>query len=71
MDKPNQIPDWENSKIFGINKELAHSTLNSLDNKENSKKKREESRYYKTLNGIWKFNWVEKPADRPINFFDI
>ena len=71
MNKPNRITDWENSKVFNINKEPAHSTLISFDSLENSKKNREESQYYKTLNGIWKFNWVEKPADRPVNFYDV
>jgi len=71
MDKQNQIPDWENSKIFNKNKEPAHSTLISYDSLENSKKNREESQYYKSLNGIWKFNWVEKPSDRPVNFYDV
>ncbi len=71
MDKPNQIPDWENSRIFKINKEPAHSTLISFDSLENSKKNREEIQCYLSLNGIWKFNWVEKPANRPVNFYDV
>jgi len=71
MDKPNQIPAWENSKIFGINKEPAHSTLISFDSAEKWKKNREDSQYYKSLNGVWKFNWVEKPSDRPVNFYDV
>jgi beta-galactosidase len=29
----------------------------------------ENSPYFQTLNGNWKFNWVESPADRPTNFF--
>ena len=28
----------------------------------------EESPYYKTLNGIWKFHWVADPKDRPQDF---
>ena len=27
------------------------------------------SPYFKSLNGIWKFNWVKKPTDRPVDFF--
>ncbi|MBD3349949.1 MAG: DUF4981 domain-containing protein, partial [Candidatus Lokiarchaeota archaeon] len=27
------------------------------------------SKYYKSLNGHWKFNWVKKPTDRPIDFY--
>jgi len=32
-------------------------------------KKRTESEWVKSLDGIWKFNWVRKPADRPIGFY--
>ncbi len=28
----------------------------------------EESPYYQSLNGTWKFNWVRNPADRPTDF---
>ena len=62
--------DWENPGMFGQNKELAHATLipykniNSAINCE-----RKESYFYKSLNGKWKFNWVNRPDDRPIDFF--
>ncbi len=71
MDKPDQIPEWENSKIFGINKEPAHSTLISFESLEKSKKNRKDSQYYISFNGIWKFNWVDNPSDRPVNFYDL
>lgn len=66
-----QSPDWENPLMFDQNKEAPHATLMPFKN-ENSAltKKRKESVYYKSLNGIWKFNWVRKPADRPKNFHE-
>lgn len=27
------------------------------------------SKYYKSLNGKWKFHWVERPADKPSGFY--
>ena len=27
--------------------------------------------YYKSLNGNWAFDWVEKPADKPIDFHKV
>ena len=27
------------------------------------------SDYYELLNGTWKFNWVKKPSDRPVDFY--
>ena len=62
--------DWENSEIFGINKEEAHSTAIPFATLEEAKKADwDTSRFYKLLNGNWKFNWVPKPSDRPIDFF--
>lgn len=62
--------DWENPEVFGINKlpaRAAHFAYSNL------KDAHENSRYkawnYVLLNGIWKFNWVEKPGDRPVNFY--
>ncbi|MCZ4695552.1 DUF4981 domain-containing protein [Ancylomarina euxinus] len=64
--------DVENPGMFNQNKEAAHATLmpfRSID--EALTKKRNESSYYKSLSGVWKFNWVRKPADRPQDFYKI
>ena len=63
------IPDWENSKIFNINKEPAHSTLIPFESVDGALGKWEDSLYYKSLNGMWKFNWVKKPSERPVDFY--
>ncbi len=65
-----QTPDWENPKTFNINKEAAHATLmpfRSID--EALTQKSTQSVFYKSLSGTWKFNWVRKPADRPVDFY--
>ncbi|HUT82096.1 MAG TPA: glycoside hydrolase family 2 TIM barrel-domain containing protein [Candidatus Bathyarchaeia archaeon] len=63
-------PDWENCEITGINKELAHCTLIPLPSVDFAlNDEPENSPYYLSLNGKWKFNWVKKPADRPIEFY--
>ncbi|RLD74423.1 MAG: beta-galactosidase, partial [Bacteroidetes bacterium] len=62
--------DWENSEIFGINKKEAHCTsipFATIEQAKNAVWKA--SPNYKLLNGNWKFNWVPKPADRPLNFY--
>ncbi|MCK5367263.1 MAG: glycoside hydrolase family 2, partial [Cyclobacteriaceae bacterium] len=62
--------DWENSEIFGINKEEAHNTAIPFATFNEAKEaNREASPFYKLLNGKWKFNWVPKPADRPYDFY--
>lgn len=62
--------DWENPEMFNQNKELPHATLMPFKDVASAlSKKREESIYYRTLSGIWKFNWSPKPADRPVDFY--
>ena len=62
--------DWENSEVFGIYKEEAHNTAIPFATFEQAKKgDTESSPYYKLLSGNWKFNWVPKPDDRPMDFY--
>lgn len=69
-ERKNNKNDWENPKMFDQNKELAHATLMPFKSIDAAlTKKRSQSVYYKSLSGIWKFNWVRKPADRPVDFY--
>lgn len=69
--------EWEDARVFGVNKEQPHCTLMPFDSIDAALRKTEHgeheanylSPYYKTLNGTWKFNWVKKPAERPVDFF--
>lgn len=63
-----QLPDWENPKVFAINNENPHTTFfhfngQSLDTEKNKLPN------YKLLNGTWKFNWVRNPSERPLDFY--
>jgi beta-galactosidase len=63
-------PDWENPDVVGINKEPGHCTLVPYSDIETAlKADRTNSPFYRSLNGNWKFNWVNKPADRPLDFY--
>ena len=65
-----QSNDWEDPHIFKINRLDPHCTLMPFDQADDAMSKdRRESRYYQSLNGKWKFNWVKKPADRPVDFY--
>jgi len=65
-----ETPDWENPKIFGINKEMAHNTLMVYPDIPSAiKNSRSSSPFFQSLNGLWKFHWVNKPADRPREFY--
>jgi beta-galactosidase len=63
-------PNWENPQVIGINKEPGHCTLVPYQNTESAIQcERQASEFYKSLNGKWKFNWVSKPSDRPVDFY--
>jgi beta-galactosidase len=64
---PKEIEDPE---CIGINKQPAHATLMPYANlTEALKANRRASTYARTLNGLWKFNWVGWPQQRPVNFY--
>jgi beta-galactosidase len=62
--------DWENPALTGINNEPPHATFVPFD-KESAALRNDWnfSPFYKSLNGIWKFNWSENPNTRPADFY--
>jgi beta-galactosidase len=64
---PREIEDPE---VIGINKEVSHATLMPYGSlKEALAGDRNLSTLSLSLNGIWKFNWVAWPQQRPVNFY--
>jgi len=64
------LPDWENPRMIGRNKEAAHCTLIPYQDVESAfEAEPEASPFYISLNGKWRFCWSAKPADRPEAFF--
>ena len=65
-----EAAEWENPEVFGRGKETAHCTLLPYaDAEEAIVGTREACPYYKSLNGKWKFKWVRKPDERPVDFY--
>lgn len=65
-----QPNDWENISVIQINRLKPHSFFVPFDNEEQALQyDMTQSSRYMSLNGTWKFNWVAKPGDRPLNFF--
>jgi len=65
-----QPPDWENPKVFDVNKEPPHATLTPYaDVKSALLDDRARSPFVRSLGGSWKFQWVARPADRPMDFY--
>jgi len=65
-----QTNDWENPEMIGRNKVKPHATAMVFSNVDDALTlQRHQSEFYQSLNGQWAFNWVEKPADRPVDFY--
>ncbi len=63
-------PDWENPEMIGQNKEAAHCTHIPFIDAENALQNNvAPSPFYQSLNGDWKFHWVRKPDERPMDFY--
>lgn len=62
--------DWDNVKVLQINREKPHTTMMVYGNDQTALTfDKEQSDYYKNLNGQWKFNWSKNPASRPTDFY--
>ncbi len=63
-------PEIEDPECIGINKEPAHATLMPYASlKEALAANRHASTFCRSLNGMWKFNWVSWPQARPVDFY--
>ena len=62
--------DWENPGMFSQNKEDPHATLISFSDEASALGAvKTKSPNYVSLDGIWKFNLVKSPGQRPCWFF--
>ncbi|HWI56079.1 MAG TPA: glycoside hydrolase family 2 TIM barrel-domain containing protein, partial [Bacillota bacterium] len=60
----------EDPECLGINKEAAHATLMPYGSlRQALTANRHASSFCRSLNGMWKFNWVPHPAQRPVDFY--
>jgi len=64
--------DWQNPEVTGRNRLAPHATMMVFPDQAQARKagnNRAASPFFKSLNGAWKFHWVPKPADRPLDFY--
>ncbi len=59
--------DWENPRVFAINRERPHATLATYSDRE-SALAGATTPFMQCLNGTWKFQWSPSPAERPEGF---
>lgn len=63
-------PEWENEAVFQINREPARASFVPFATVEQAlRSDQTNSPFYLSLNGDWKFQWVERPELRSTNFF--
>ena len=66
----NTPPEIQNPFIVEKNKQAPRSTFFNFESKKlAAKAEPSESKYFNSLNGDWKFQWVRDPSDRPKNFY--
>lgn len=62
--------DWENPQLYELNKEKPHATFMVFSNQGDVvKDDYSRSPFYQSLNGTWKFVYVDKYADRNKDFY--
>lgn len=63
-------PEWQDPAVFQVGTERPHATMmvypNALLAKSGDPAK---SPWYQSLNGTWRFNHVDSPAARPVDFY--
>ena len=65
-----EAPDWENEQVLHVNTEPPRATFIPFPDVASAlNRKDEESPFYFSLNGTWKFFWTPNPNSRPANFF--
>jgi beta-galactosidase len=61
---------WENEFKNEINREPMHATYFAYETKDLAlQNEKEQSKYFQSLNGTWKFNWVINPSLKPDGFW--
>lgn len=66
-----QLPYHQNHQIFASHKRLPHPLLFPFETEQAAVNgEKEKSPWFQSLNGLWKFNWVKAPADRPVDFYE-
>ncbi|EWH08276.1 glycoside hydrolase family protein [Catenovulum agarivorans DS-2] len=63
------VNDWENPEVIQINRMPARATSYSFDTVEQALQRDRQQAQFLSLNGDWKFHFVDKSEDRPLDFY--
>ncbi len=75
--KTSSLNDWENERVFAINKEDGHATYIPFADTDEMRRDAAylqpwmptKSTRYMLLNGRWKFYWAKQPSESPVAFY--
>ncbi|MBQ7635382.1 MAG: DUF4981 domain-containing protein [Bacteroidaceae bacterium] len=61
--------EWQSPDSLGYNKELPHAWFFNFESTEAARRVLPNaSKYWMSLNGMWKFHWASNPDERPADF---
>src|SRR5690349_22591936 len=62
--------ELQTPEIVSVNRMPMRASSFAFETKEKAQqRKKEASNYFLSLNGNWKFNWVQDPRKRPTDFY--
>ena len=62
--------EWDDLSVLQVNTEKPHATMATYPTAMAAVKgEREQSPWFSSLNGDWKFHWSKNPAERPADFY--
>ncbi|MDF2193426.1 glycoside hydrolase family 2 TIM barrel-domain containing protein [Paraflavitalea sp. CAU 1676] len=62
--------ELQSPEITSVNRLPMKATAFAYENRQlASSGKKEQSAFFLSLNGLWKFNWVQDPTQRPVDFY--
>ena len=68
LDQPEPTPYWEDPAVFAENREPPHASFTTFSTPPDAPGPLARPRI--TLNGDWKFHWVPRPDQRPLDFHE-
>jgi len=61
---------WEDPAVFEVNKEETRASFQPFESIEKAiDNDANQSQYFQSLNGMWKFHYVKKTSERPLDFY--
>jgi len=64
------LPEWQDVRVAAVGSEPMHATLYPFDDRQAAlRNDPRRSAWIQFLNGTWKFKWVPRPSERPLDFF--